>query len=199
VLSIPEAAFDKLKRLEALLDRPVDAVVQDCSDVAEALQDLEGLVPPDRSIQLHAAGQLVFMRPVVEGARRRINLRGTQAPLVAEIQALCTRLRDKRAILESQINASNDVAGLDTLKQRLRALEEEARVVRESIAQKEDSLAASRRGVHDLSSELKADIATLKDLRRRLVGGDNQADEALIAGVDQIRLGALAAVRDLLP
>ena len=108
-------------------------------------------------------------------------------------------MRDKKVNLESRIDASNDVAGLDALKNRLRALEEEARVVRESIAQKEDSLAASRRGVHDLSSELKADIATLKDLRRRLVGGDNQADEALIAGADQIRLGALAAVRDLLP
>ena len=139
------------------------------------------------------------MRPVLEGACRRIVLRGTQAPLEAEIQTLCARMSDKKVVLETKINVSNDVAELDALRQRLRALEEEAQVVRESIAQKEGSLAASRREVHDLSSELKADIATLKNLCRRLVGGDNQADEALIAGADHIRLEALAAVRDLLP
>ena len=192
-------ATDKLLRLKALLDRPVDVVVQDCSEVADVLQDLEDLVPAGHFFRLYAAGQLAFMRPVVEGDRRRITLRGSQASLKTDIRARCTQLNAKKAVLDAKVSASTDTARLETLKERLRALEDEARAVRESIAQEESSLAASSREAQDLSSELKGDIASLQSLRRQLVGGDDRADEALIAGVDQIRLDVLAAVEELLP
>ena len=70
-------ATDKLLRLEALLDRPVDAVVRDCSAVADVLRDLEDLVPAGYFFRLYAVDQLAFMRPVMEGARHRITLRGS--------------------------------------------------------------------------------------------------------------------------
>ena len=85
------------------------------------------------------------MRPVVEGARRRITLRGSQAPLKADIRTRCTQLNAKKAALDAKVSTSTDTAWLETLKQRLQALEEEVRAVRESIAQEESSLAASSR------------------------------------------------------
>ena len=78
-------------------------------------------------------------------------------------------------------------------------MEDETRVVKESIAQEEGLLAVSSREAEDLSSELRGDIASLQNLRHQLVGGDDRADQALIAGVDQISLGVLATIKELLP
>ena len=173
--------------------------MQDYSEVAGILQDLEDVMPAGYFFRLYAAGQLAFMCPAVEGARRRINLRSSQASLKTDIQARCTRLTAKKAALDAKVSASTDTARLESLKEKLRILEDEVRAVRESIVQEESSLAASSREARDLFSELKGDIASLQSLRRQLVGGDDRADEALIAGVDRIRLDVLAAVRDLLP
>ena len=112
------SAKDNLLRLKALLEGPVDAVVQNCSEVAGALRDLEGLMPVHLLVRLHVAGQLSSMRPLVEGARQRMALRGLQAPLKAEIWERCTRLNAKDA-LDAKIHASSNTARLDTLKQEL--------------------------------------------------------------------------------
>ena len=155
-------------------------------------------MPVGYFFRLYAAGQLAFMRPVVEGARHRITLRGSQASLKADIQARCTHLNSKKSVLDAKVSASTDTARLETLKARLRALEDETRVVKESIAREENSLAASSCEAQGLSSELKDDIASLQSLCGQLIGGDDQGDEAMIAGADRVRLEVLAIVEDLL-
>ena len=151
----------------------MDVVVQDCSEVAGILQDLEAVMPAGYFFRLYAAGHLAFMRPAVEGARRRINLRSSQASLKDDIQARCTRLNAKKAALDAKVSVSTDTARPESLKEKLRILEDEVRAVRESTAQEESSLAASSREARDLSSELKGDIASLQSLRRQLVGSDD--------------------------
>ena len=70
--SPPAAApvMDQLLCLRALLDRAVDVVVQDCSEVAGVLQDLEGLVPADhfvRMLQVSSHSCVRWWRELVVG------------------------------------------------------------------------------------------------------------------------------------
>ena len=162
------------------------------------LQDLERLMPGHLLLKLNAVSHLVSVRAMVEGARKRMALRSSQAPLQAEIRERCTRLNAKKAALDAKVNTSTDTARLETLDQELRAREEKVRATRVLIEQEKNSLATSDCEARSLSAELKDDIDALHGLSCQLVGGDDQEDEALIAGADQVRLEVIAAIEDYL-
>ena len=91
-------------------------------------------------------------------------LRGSQAPLQAEIWEQCAQLNEKKVVLDVKAKASSDVSRLELLERELQDLEERVWVTKQLIEAEKASLAASRREVQDLSAELKRDLEALHGL-----------------------------------
>ena len=77
--------------------------------------------------------------------------------------------------------ASTYVARLELLEQELQGLEERVLKTKQLVEAEKASLAATKREVQDLSTELRGDLEVLGGLHRQLVGGDDREDEAVIA------------------
>jgi hypothetical protein len=75
-------------------------------------------------IKLWSAGHLPFFRAKVEKARRRIEVRRSQASLKANIVERCQLVNDKKAALDAKTDTSTSFQRLELLKKELEDLKE---------------------------------------------------------------------------
>jgi hypothetical protein len=75
-------------------------------------------------IKLWSAGHLPFFRAKVEKARRRIEVRRSQASLKANIVERCRLVNDKKAALNAKTDTSMSFQRLELLKKELEDLKE---------------------------------------------------------------------------
>jgi hypothetical protein len=75
-------------------------------------------------IKLWSAGHLPFFRAKVEKARRRIEVRRSQASLKANIVERCRLVNDKKAALDAKTDTSTSFQRLELLKKELEDLKE---------------------------------------------------------------------------
>jgi hypothetical protein len=75
-------------------------------------------------IKLWSPGHLPFFRAKVEKARRRIEVRHSQASLKANIVERCRLVNDKKAAMDAKTDTSTSFQRLELLKKELEDLKE---------------------------------------------------------------------------
>jgi chromosome segregation ATPase len=166
--------------------------------VKNILEGIQPHVPVTLQLKLWPVVTLSAFRSRVQLARQRIDLRHTQLPLKADIADKCQRLNEKKAALDAKTDTSVNTAELEILRKELKDLEEQVRVTKELIYDKEASIARSQREAEGLKAELKTDLAEIRALNKQLVTGKDDDDKAEIVEVDHVRAGALRALETFL-
>jgi hypothetical protein len=95
-------------------------------------------------IKLWSAGHLPFFRAKVEKARRRIEVRRSQASLKANIVERCRLVNDKKAALNAKTDTSMSFQRLELLKKELEDLKERVWATEQLIQDKKNLLASSK-------------------------------------------------------
>jgi hypothetical protein len=95
-------------------------------------------------IKLWSAGHLPFFRAKVEKARRRIEVRRSQASLKANIVERCRLVNDKKAALDAKTDTSTSFQRLELLKKELEDLKERVWATEQLIQDKKNLLASSK-------------------------------------------------------
>lgn len=192
-------AVPQLQRLKALLSSPIEKLIEDSEEVKNLLDAIKDPLPVALQARLWSIATLSIFGPRVKLARERINQRKAQIPLQTDIANKCQLLNEKKASLDAKTDTSVSTAELATLKKELEDLEEQVRVTKQRIHDKEASIARSREEAEGLKVELKTDLAELHVLTEQLVTGTDAEDEAEIAEVDRVRADALRAFEALFP
>jgi predicted lipid carrier protein YhbT len=193
-LSQPTDITSRLQQVKELLNLPIDDLVKDCTKVKEILDELKPSLPEPLQARLWPAGHLPFFRVEVETARRRIEVRRSQAPMREDMARRCQALNKKKAIRDEKADTSASSQRLDHLEKELADLEAKVLATKQLIADEKANIATSKKQAEDLTLELQAEISDLSVLGQQIVDGDDAEDEAAIDRADQVRRAAIQAI-----
>jgi hypothetical protein len=196
-LSLASTA-NQLLRMKDLLSGPIDALIQDSSAVKQILDEVNSQLPVSLQVKLFPAGHLPSFRAKVAEARHRIETRRSQSLLRTVISEMCQSVNKKKAVLDAKVDISASAQRLHLLERELEDLEAKVRATKQRIQEEKDLIAGSKQEAAVLTAKLKADLAELSSLSKQVVPGADEEDETVIAEVDRIRLGAIAAINDFL-
>jgi hypothetical protein len=185
---------DQLLRVKDLLSGPIFALIHDSSAVKQILDEVNSQLPVSLQAKLLPAGYLSSFRAKVAEARRRIETRRSQSLLRTIIAEMCQSINKKKAVLDAKVDTSASARRLHLLEKELEDLEAKVQATKQRIQVEKDLIAGSKQEAAVLTAELKTDLAELSSLSKQVMPGADEKDEAVLAGVDRIRLDAIAAI-----
>lgn len=196
---LPPAVASQLRHVKELLSVPIDVLVRDSEDVRRIIEEIKPQLPSTLRDKLRPTGFLPFLEGKVLAARDRIEARRNYPALKADIAQRCQLLNEHKAALDAKSDTSALVRKLKLLEKDLADFEAKVRATKQLIQDTKALMANSQREAENLTIQMKAEFAELNTLRQRLVTGENEADEAVIAEADGVRIEAMRAIEEFLP
>ena len=188
----------QLRLIKDLLSAPINALVDDSSNIKNIFEQIESQLPEPLQIKLWPASNLPFFRVEVNKPQQRIEARRSQASLKADIAQKCKALNQKKATLDIKADVSANMNRLDLLKKELAELEEKVRTTKKLIQAEETSIANSEQETQEITEQIQAEFVEISTLSRQIVTGDDKDDEAIIARANAVRAEAIHAIDEFL-